>query len=119
MGIQENHYGFPEVFEDNPYIFYGETDTGGYLWNVKVEFDIMPNFVDLDAEGIAAMKDVGLNTEHPIRCFMIFQFTDSDFWRPWVMEETGSFNFGLEQVIMGVAGTAVEGGADTIRARNT
>ena len=48
----------------------------------------MPNFVDLDAEGIAAMKDLGLNTEHPIRCFMIFQFTDSDFWRPWVMEET-------------------------------
>lgn len=106
-------YGFPEVFEDNPYIFYGETDTGGYLWNVKVEFDIMPNFVDLDAEGIAAMKDVGLNTEHPIKCFMIFQFTDSDFWRPWVMEETGSFNFGLEQVIMGVAGTAVEGGRTT------
>ena len=53
-------YGFPEVFEDNPYIFYGESDTGGYLWNVKLQsLTSCLILLILDAEGIAAIERCG------------------------------------------------------------
>jgi hypothetical protein len=93
------HETYPQIMEDgnydnfNPYIFYGETDTGGYLWTVKVEFEIMPN-----------MNENLKGSKFPVKCFLMFQFSDSDFYRPWFYNEScGSFNFGLERVIAGVS----------------
>lgn len=79
----------------NPYIFYGETDTGGYLWTVKVEFKAMVIGEDMQYD---KMKEDDIRWKN---CFLIFQFSDSDFYRPWFYTRSGSFDFGLERVIIG------------------
>ena len=92
--------GFPEVmkfkFWENPYIFYGETDTGGYLWTVKVEFEalVIDEYMDEDNP---TSDDLESKTY-----FLMFQFSDSDFYRPWFYSDSsGTFDFGLERVIVG------------------
>ena len=92
--------GFPEVrkfeFWENPYIFYGETDTGGYLWTVKVEFEALAIDEDMDDDNPTS-DDLESKTY-----FLMFQFSDSDFYRPWFYSDSsGTFDFGLERVIVG------------------
>lgn len=100
------HTNFPKIWEDskydnpNPYIFYGENEAGGYLWTVKVDFEIMPT-----------MDENLTGSKFPVKCFLMFQFSDSDFYRPWFYSDSsGSFNFGLERVIAGVSRFGVMSG---------